>query len=702
MAASGQVIEQALGLAAAGIPVFPCLRNKGPAIPEGRGGHGFRDAATDPAEVRRLFGWPGADLIGCPTGELSGFDVLDVDYRHGGSEWETANAHRLPATRIHQTQSGGRHYLFRHAPGVRNSAGRIAPGIDVRGAGGYIVVPPSAGYSIIDDSEIADWPDWLLQPGLALPKPEPERAPPAPRQPISSRRMEALVQVSLRAVRGAADGQKHFTLRNHALRLGGLLHLGGFSRGDAIEWLIEALPASVASREAARKTAEWGVDHGADTPLELTDSPDWQPRHLNGASPPSPPDPDDSAYWQSVENDPHAAGQRETSAAPRAEVNYTATGFRAADLALIQPIDWVYPGLLPCGYFGALGAVPGAGKSALVALIAVSVAVGRDLLTGLEIQQRNVWVINLEDPRDHIMRLIWAVCEYYQIEPVTLEGRLFVDSGRDQPLIMAQLVGGAPLVMPVAGALLAQIQERQIGLLTIDPAVDTHALNENDNVHVNLVCALWNKIAAEGQCGILLSHHFRKGGMGAEMDSFRGASAFIGKSRAAVTLSAMTEEEAIRLGVAPERRRWHVRMDNARQSLLPPADKATWLRLESVDLACGATQALRAWEAPSIWEGLGWEQVNAILDQIERGPSPGEYYASAKQSKERWAGLPLVAAGRTEGQAVGIIKDWLESGVLEPGEYSSPGKRTKIGCVRVNAAKAAEMRRPIMDQQADD
>ena len=139
--------SQALDLAAAGFPVFPCAKTKRPAISKAEGGHGFHDASTDPEAVTRLFATPGAVLIGVPTGEASGVDALDIDPKNGGDAWEQANVHRLPETRVHQTPSGGRHYIFRHAPGVHNSTSSIAPGIDVRGSGGYICVPPAGAYT---------------------------------------------------------------------------------------------------------------------------------------------------------------------------------------------------------------------------------------------------------------------------------------------------------------------------------------------------------------------------------------------------------------------------------------------------------------------------------------------------------------------------------------------------------------------------
>jgi hypothetical protein len=97
--------------------------------------------------IRSWWGrWPQAN-IGLVTGEGSGLVVLDVDPRHGGHAGLEEMERRfgpLPATVEAQTGGGGRHLLFKH-PGERipNSAGLLGPGLDIRGDGGYIVVPPS-------------------------------------------------------------------------------------------------------------------------------------------------------------------------------------------------------------------------------------------------------------------------------------------------------------------------------------------------------------------------------------------------------------------------------------------------------------------------------------------------------------------------------------------------------------------------------
>lgn len=256
-----------------GLAVFPCGANKKPAIGKKEGGRGFHDASRDPVEIERMFARSNVKLIGVPTGDASGWDVLDLDYRHGAKAFEDANAYRMPETRVHETQSGGRHLVFRHAPGVRNSESVVADGVDVRGEGGYFISPPSPGYRVISDAEPVHWPDWLLELVLPAPVVEQPRSVSGARQPVSSKRIEKLIGIALDKVRGAPDGQKHYTLRNQAVYIGGLQHLADFSDGDAVQWLMDALPDSAKDRRAAEQTAAWGIATGKARPFELEDRP---------------------------------------------------------------------------------------------------------------------------------------------------------------------------------------------------------------------------------------------------------------------------------------------------------------------------------------------------------------------------------------------------------------------------------------------
>lgn len=148
--------NRALALAAQGIPVFPCLASKAPACK-----NGHLDASTDPATIRALFAAEGAALIGVPTGQRSGVDALDLDPRHGSDDWK--DQIRLPPGRVHRTGGGGKHHLFRAAPGLRSSVSRIAPGVDVRADGGYVIWWHPAA---IAPASLPDWPMWLLEAAL--------------------------------------------------------------------------------------------------------------------------------------------------------------------------------------------------------------------------------------------------------------------------------------------------------------------------------------------------------------------------------------------------------------------------------------------------------------------------------------------------------------------------------------------------------
>ena len=114
------------------LPRFPCGPDKRPLV-----AGGFKVATTDPAQIGVWQAQFPNCLWGVPTGAVSGIDVLDIDPE--GLGWFEANRHHIPATRVHRTPRGGLHLFFKHAPSLRCSRGRIAPGIDVRADGGYVI-----------------------------------------------------------------------------------------------------------------------------------------------------------------------------------------------------------------------------------------------------------------------------------------------------------------------------------------------------------------------------------------------------------------------------------------------------------------------------------------------------------------------------------------------------------------------------------
>ena len=154
------MLAAALDYAVAGLPVLP-LDGK---VPRNHGG--LTNATTDVAVVADWWRrWPTAN-IGIRTGAASGYVVLDVDVPAG---LRSLKQHGEPTTAAVLTGSGGYHHWFKY-PGrdVRNSAGRLGEGLDVRGDGGYVVAPPSVhasgrSYKWLRRLEQAEeCPDWLL------------------------------------------------------------------------------------------------------------------------------------------------------------------------------------------------------------------------------------------------------------------------------------------------------------------------------------------------------------------------------------------------------------------------------------------------------------------------------------------------------------------------------------------------------------
>ncbi len=125
-------------------------------------------ATTDPASIAKWWHrWPTANIgIAC---QASGLVVVDPD-AHGMEAWRRlVDEHPdLSATRTVQTGGDGLHVYYRAGDmPVRNSASRIAPGIDVRGDGGYVVAPGSLHASgkryLADAVPIAPFPSILRE-----------------------------------------------------------------------------------------------------------------------------------------------------------------------------------------------------------------------------------------------------------------------------------------------------------------------------------------------------------------------------------------------------------------------------------------------------------------------------------------------------------------------------------------------------------
>lgn len=143
--------------------VCACLRN-------GRLCHGFYAATLD---VDIFDSWcdehPDLHMIAMPTGRKTGLFVMEYDPKNGGKDsYDRLIAdHGVIQTETNQSPSGGLHHVFLMPDfNFGNIHGKLWPGIDIKGTGGYALMPPSetdkGSYSVVDGMDPQPAPQWLL------------------------------------------------------------------------------------------------------------------------------------------------------------------------------------------------------------------------------------------------------------------------------------------------------------------------------------------------------------------------------------------------------------------------------------------------------------------------------------------------------------------------------------------------------------
>jgi hypothetical protein len=381
-----------------------------------------------------------------------------------------------------------------------------------------------------------------------------------------------------------------------------------------------------------------------------------------------------------------------------ATVSLTATPFKWVDLAKTAPRDWLYGDILLRKFISMTVAPGGVGKSSLVAVETLAQVTGKSLLGEDPSDELRVWLWNLEDPYEETQKKILAAAKHYGVSEAEIGDRLFMDSGRDQRLVIAEMDRTGPMIVrPVIRALVEQIRLRKIDVVVIDPFVSSHGVPENDNSAMDMVVKEWGRVAEEGNCAVHLVDHTSKAGSAEVVtDSSRGAKAKTDAARVVRVVNRMTGADGKAFGITDTWRYFNTFNDKA--NMAPPKARRDWFRMESVSAGNGgsAQQAFSAGAAAmpkkmgdSVGVAVQWTPPSAQI--MAAGNSFTDVvkvmgtkkWKAAPQSPD-WVGNAIAQGLRMDASVTSereviktILKTWISEGLLKIVAQQDENRKTR-------------------------
>ena len=350
-----------------------------------------------------------------------------------------------------------------------------------------------------------------------------------------------------------------------------------------------------------------------------------------------------------------------------AEIRPLFQSWELIDFAALPRRQWVY-GHTYIRQFCSITVAPGGlGKSTLVLTEAIAMATGRNLLGVQPVGRMKVIYFNAEDPLVELQLRVAAICLRFGIHQRELLGHLFLQSGRENEIILAH---GDPGEIIEAAFVKVEgfIKFHGIDVAILDPLANMHESEEDNRTYRKLGKRL-SRSADAHNCAIHIVHHTKKlNGMAATVEDSRGGSALIGAVRVARAINPMEPDEAARFGL--ETHIDHFRIEAAgKNNLARPADKAEWYLREGMPLPNGDYVAIvERWTPPDPFEGIGLDEAKKVQIRLMDAEA-GDWRESAQAGN--WIGIlvgevcgldPTDKAQKARIKS--IVRQWLSNGVL--------------------------------------
>lgn len=335
---------------------------------------------------------------------------------------------------------------------------------------------------------------------------------------------------------------------------------------------------------------------------------------------------------------------------PKAKPKLALAPAEPVDIASIPKRQWLLGRFLLRDKVTVLIAPPGAGKSTFSLAVALSIITGASAPTGLPVYERsNVLAINNEDDTDELHRRLAALQKRWGVTWPQIQGKLHLYSGVEHPFIIAKRTAEGNVSPVDMDQLVDYIVANEIGVLVIDPFLETHRVQENSNEEINQVGRFYREVAVRTGCAVLLVHHTRKLPAGSpdshigNMESGRGASSLTGVARIVATLYGMGKRDAEFYGVREDQRHLYVRLDDAKANLSLASPVARWFRKESITLANGDDVGVLGpadlQPVQAEWEGAALDQIALLL------ADSGEGQITMREAANGVLGNPVLDTG---------------------------------------------------------
>jgi hypothetical protein len=335
---------------------------------------------------------------------------------------------------------------------------------------------------------------------------------------------------------------------------------------------------------------------------------------------------------------------------------------------------WLAPGYFLRGAVTMLSGMGSAGKSSLFVAWSTAAALGRRFGKFHTHDAKPLRVINynVEDDADEQRRRYSAMARQLGV-PIAkiLENLLIVTPAQIGTLLVSTRDGKTIANTTAMNELEDLIEQFEPDLALMDPFVELHTSEENDNTAIRAVMARFRSMCTMHEIGAGILTHTRKGpATPGDPDQIRGASAIVGAARVALTLTVMSEEEANKLCIPPDLRRDYFRLDGAKKNY-SRIEEAEWFQRLEYELDNGDRVAMPSPWTPTLPTSTP-ELLSQLHDLVAKGSPRGPWSIRLGSDPRSFAcALETVGIVNRAAQKA-TTTSLLASGLCEVASYRRP------------------------------